>query len=162
MLVSTRAPAPRDDEGGLTMADTTPAIRSDWPDLFERLLPRDVSDWWRHALSETDFRVEEYTENDTRVIEAELPGLDPERDLDVTAERGMLRTRAERRHEEKSEEKGQYRSEYRYGSFLRTVPLPAGATVDDVKATYRDGVLEVRVPLDHRAAESERIPISRG
>ena len=40
-----------------------------------------------------------------------------------------------------------YRSERQYGSFYRAVPLPEGVKLEDVKATFSDGVLEVSVPL---------------
>jgi HSP20 family protein len=72
-----------------------------------------------------------------------------------------LRVHAERREETKSEDKGSYRSEFRYGSFTRVVPLPAGATEKDVKATYKDGILEIRVPVDRAVAEATKIPVQR-
>jgi HSP20 family protein len=74
----------------------------------------------------------------------------------------LLRVKAERRQESKSEDKKGYRSEFRYGSFTRTVPLPAGATEEDVKASYTDGILEVRIPIDGAAAEAMKIPIAKG
>ncbi|MGZ4662358.1 MAG: Hsp20/alpha crystallin family protein, partial [Arthrobacter sp.] len=60
--------------------------------------------------------------------------------------------------------KDSYRSEFRYGSFLRTLPLPADVKEEDIKATYKDGVLEVRTPVPERAlAESKatKLPITR-
>jgi HSP20 family protein len=106
-------------------------------------------------------RVEEFEEGDTLVVKAEMPGLDPDKDVEISVTDHTLRIRAERRQESKVEEKGRYRSEFRYGSFARSVPLPAGATDQDVKATYRDGILEVRVPLDRGEAEARKIPIER-
>jgi HSP20 family protein len=67
--------------------------------------------------------------------------------------------------EEKSEHKGKegYHSEFRYGTFSRSVTLPAGVTQDDVQASYQDGVLEVRVPMPAEpVSRSHRIPITRG
>lgn len=143
----------------------TPATRSewpDWPDLFGRWWRRDFPELWRGALEESQFRVEEFTEGDTHVIRAELPGVDPDEGIDITVEGDLLRIRAERREERKAEEQGGYRSEFRYGSFARAVALPTGASVDDVEATYQDGVLEVRVPLDREKAKAEKIPVQRG
>jgi HSP20 family protein len=60
--------------------------------------------------------------------------------------RDALRVHVERREESKTEDKGSYRSEFRHESFTRVVPMPAGATEKDVKATYKDGILELRVP----------------
>lgn len=45
---------------------------------------------------------------------------------------------------------------------FEAVPLPAGATAQDVEATYKDGILEVRIPVDQRKAEGRKIPIQRG
>lgn len=69
--------------------------------------------------------------------------------------------RAERREESRSEDKKGYRSAFRYGSFSRTLPLPAGATEMDVVATYVDGILEIPVPMDTEEANSGRVPITR-
>ena len=55
--------------------------------------------------------------------------------------------------------KGQYRSEIRYGAFSRSLQLPTGATEKDIDATYKAGVLELRVPIDRKKAEATRIPI---
>jgi HSP20 family protein len=106
-------------------------------------------------------RVEEFEDGDTLVVKAEMPGLDPEKDVEISVSDHTLRIRAERRQETKVDEKGRYRSEFRYGSFSRSIPLPAGATDEDVKATYRDGILEVRVPVDRGKAEARKIAVQR-
>lgn len=122
-----------------------------WPEL------------WRGGLLEglEPIRVEEFEDGDALVVKAEMPGLDPEKDVEIDVGDRTLRIRAERRQQSKVEEKGRYRSEFRYGSFSRTVPLPAGATDEDVTASYRDGILEVRIPLDRQKAEARKIPIQR-
>ena len=61
------------------------------------------------------------------------------------------RITGERRSETKQDEKGKRSSEMQYGSFSRTLPLPDGASEKDVSATYRDGILEVRLALAKRA-----------
>ncbi len=96
-------------------------------------------------------RVDEYREGDTEVIRAELPGIDPEKDVELTVGDGMLRISAERRVEEKTEDLGYVRHELRYGSMSRTLPLPEGVSESDVSATYKDGILEVRVKVPERA-----------
>ncbi|MEI8406637.1 MULTISPECIES: Hsp20/alpha crystallin family protein [unclassified Kribbella] len=93
-------------------------------------------------------RVEELDDAGQYVLRAELPGIDPDKDVDIAIEDGLLTVKAERREEKK--EGG--RSEFRYGSFTRTLRLPAGAAEDGVRATYHDGILEIRVPI---AAESK-------
>jgi HSP20 family protein len=88
-------------------------------------------------------RVEEYVEDDHYMIRAELAGIDPEKDVEVTVGSGYLTIRAER--SDKIE--GKHRSEFRYGSFSRTVGLPANADEDAVTASYRDGILTISVGL---------------
>lgn len=54
---------------------------------------------------------------------------------------------------------------FRYGSFSRSIPLPDGVKEEDIKATYTNGVLEVRTPLPEEAAQPEapkKLPITRG
>jgi HSP20 family protein len=121
---------------------------------IERLFDRDVGT--------AAIRVEELVDNNTLAVRAELPGIDPEKDADVTVANGVLSIRASRQEKEEHKEKDSYRSEFRYGSFLRRVPLPDGVQQGDVTATYKDGVLEVRVPLpDQGEAAASKIPITR-
>ena len=107
-------------------------------------------------------RVDEYRDDDVQVIRAELPGIDPDKDVQLTVTNGMLRINAERRTEEQTEEKGVIRREMRYGSFTRSLPLAEGATDDDIDASYKNGVLEIRVPVAQPAArpEPKMIPVS--
>jgi HSP20 family protein len=108
-------------------------------------------------------RVDEYREGDTEVIRAELPGIDPEKDVELTVGEGMLRISAERRVEEKTEDLGYVRHELRYGSMRRTLPLPEGVSESDVSATYKDGILEVRVKVPERTETAPtKIAIKKG
>jgi len=77
------------------------------------------------------------------VVRAELPGIDPDRDLEVTVANGILRIKAERQ-EERSDK---HHSEFHYGTFSRSVTLPAGADENHVEAIYGHGILEVTVKL---------------
>lgn len=108
-------------------------------------------------------RLEEFVEDDTCVIRAELPGVDPEKDVEISVADGILHLRAER--EERSEEKqpNGYRSEFHYGQLARSIRLPEGASEADVTASYKDGILEVRVPAPKAAAAAApvKIPIAR-
>lgn len=108
-------------------------------------------------------RVDEYRDGDTVVIRAELPGIDPDKDVELTVVDGMLRINAERRVEEKSEDKGYTRHELHYGSLTRTLPLPEGTSESEIKATYTSGILEVRVPVVEKPAEATptKIAISK-
>lgn len=108
-------------------------------------------------------RIEEYVDGNESVIRAELPGIDPERDVEISVDDGVLSIRASR--EERSEEKRPdgYRTEFHYGSLVRSFRLPDRVSGDDVRATYTDGILEVRVsmPPEPEAKPPHKIAISR-
>jgi HSP20 family protein len=117
-------------------------------------------DWPGHEVIEVD----EFRDGDTEVIRAELPGIDPDKDVELTVADGMLRIKAERRVEEKTEDRGYTRHELRYGSFMRMLPLPEGASESDITASYNDGILEVRVPVPKEVTgpEPTKIAIAKG
>lgn len=93
-------------------------------------------------------RIEDEMHDGHYVLRAELPGMDPEKDVEITVSNGLLSIKAER--SEKKEENG--RSEFSYGSFTRSVSLPAGADEDNIKATYDKGILTVDVAVPEQAA----------
>ena len=133
----------------------------DWPDWFAG---RGFMDWPESlfgSVDESRLRVEQFEEGSDLVVRAEIPGIDPDKDVEITTSDHTLRIKAERREESRQEDKKGFRSEFRYGSFVRTLTLPAGASEKDVKATYSDGVLEVRVPINAEQAAAKKIPISR-
>lgn len=108
-------------------------------------------------------RIEEIREDDTLVIRAEIPGIDPEKDVDIQVRDHVLEIKAQRREETSEEKKGMRRSEFRYGAFYRAVRLPDEAKEGDVQATYKDGILEIRVPCAPPPVESpRRIEVTRG
>ena len=109
-------------------------------------------------------RVDEFRDGDTQVVRAELAGIDPDKDVEITVKDGMLQINAERRIEKKTEDKGYARHELRYGSFSRALPLPDGASESDIKATYKDGILEIRVPVTEppAAAAPTKVAITKG
>jgi HSP20 family protein len=135
--------------------------RREWPAWMEPWF----GDWPRlrrwFAEGPESMRIEEFTDGNEAVVRVEMPGIDPDKDVEITVTDHTLRVHAERREEKKTEEKGGYRSEFSYGSFTRTVSLPIGATEKDVRASYRDGILEVRVPIDQKTAEARKIPVQR-
>ncbi|NKQ51801.1 Hsp20/alpha crystallin family protein [Amycolatopsis sp. K13G38] len=117
------------------------------------LLPRSrtsfpvLTDWLENAWPFAEhnlMRIEETAEEGKYTVRAELPGVDPAKDVHVTAEGGLLTITAER--EARTEEKGH--SEFRYGSFRRTITLPTGADPSKITAKYTDGILEVVVPFE--------------
>jgi len=104
-------------------------------------------------------RVEEYLEGDHYMIRAELAGIDPEKDVEVTVGSGYLTIRAERF----GKTEGKHRSEFRYGSFTRSLMLPVNADEDAVTASCRDGILTVSVPLKiEQKAPAKKIEVVKG
>ncbi len=95
-------------------------------------------------------RVEEYSQDGTLVVRAELPGIDPDKDVRLTVVNGRLAIEAERHEEGEVERDGFMLRELRYGTFSRSVPLAAGVTAASITATYKDGLLEVRIPAARR------------
>ena len=137
--------------------------RPEAPGVFRALFPGLV-DWlespWAGPPQFTaaqSFRVEEVARDNRHVIRAELPGLDPERDIEVTVEGMTLTIHAERRQEDS----GSYRSEFRYGSLTRLVSLPVKVDAEDVTARYERGVLEVSVPAPGVRSEGIRVAIEK-
>jgi len=106
-------------------------------------------------------RVEEFVEGDTCVIRAELPGIDPDKDVEISVSDGIMHLQAVRRERSEDERPDGYRSEFRYGSLERRFLLATATTEKDIKATYHDGILEVRVPAPKQVKPAARIPIAR-
>jgi HSP20 family protein len=76
------------------------------------------------------------------LIHADVPGIKAE-DIDISLEDGILTIKGERRHESNEEHKGYKRIERARGTFLRRFALPEAADPETVKASCKDGVLEV-------------------
>lgn len=133
-------------------------VLRDWPDVqevFHRMFDGDMDKSW--------LRVEEFVDDKTLVVRAELPDIDPEKDVEIVIEDGNLRISAERQAKSEHKNKNSYHSEFTYGSFTRTVKLPPGATEADVKATYKDGVLEIRIPVAEPVTSGpSKIEVTRG
>jgi HSP20 family molecular chaperone IbpA len=102
-------------------------------------------------------RVEDFVEEGAYVVRAELPGIDPDKDVEVSVENDMLIIKGERREETKEKN----RREFHYGSFSRSVSLPRGAKADQITASYTNGLLEVRVPIAEETPPTVRVPIQR-
>jgi HSP20 family protein len=100
-------------------------------------------------------RLEDVMSEGRYEVHAEIPGVDPVKDIDITVHDGMLTIKAVRSQTVESHG----RSEFSYGAFARSVPLPAGADVDDVKATYQKGILTVSVPVPNGAPAAKRIEV---
>jgi HSP20 family molecular chaperone IbpA len=122
----------------------------------------DMLDWIESpslSLRDTEHfvRVEDFTRDDKYVIRAELPGVDPDKDIQLTVEGDYLTIHGERREEKQDKN----HSEFRYGAFSRSLRMPHGFDPSSVNATYQDGVLEVSIPMAEETTPTQ-IPVKRG
>lgn len=84
------------------------------------------------------------------VLKVEIPGVKPA-DFAISIEKDTLTVKGERRQEVEATEEGYTRMERAYGTFQRSMILPPTVDADRVKATYRDGVLEIQLPKKEEA-----------
>lgn len=142
-----------------------------WRELSE--LEREMSDlnrrffgggWFGPSTRRTDGAwspaLDVFAREGDLVVRAELPGVDPEKDVEISFQDGALMIRGERRFEEKTERDNFYRFESSYGSFQRSIPLPPGLKAEDVRATYENGILEVVIPKAGQLTGAKKIPIA--
>jgi len=133
---------------------------------MERWFDRMIEDFWRRpfptllrperwwpAETGTMIRmpaVDVYEEKDDVVIKAEIPGLSKE-DINVQVTDSTLMIKGEKKRDEEIKEDDYYRCERTFGSFTRAVALPSDVKADQVKASFKNGVLEVRLPRTEEA-----------
>lgn len=133
--------------------------RSGLPELMEWLgsgFPEVPMAW--HARDSHVIPIEVTEGSGQYVLRAELPDIDPEKDVEITVEGNVLTVRAERA--ESTDDKSH--SEFRYGSFERTVRLPFRIPEEGPTAEYRDGILTVTVPRTTREEPATRtVPVRR-
>jgi len=106
--------------------------------------------------------VDVFTRDGDLVVRVELPGMDPERDIDVSVQDGVLVIRGERRFEEQTEAENYVRLESAYGAFQRAIPLPERVSEEDIQANYQDGILEIIVPGAGKPRQPKKVPVSAG
>ncbi len=124
--------------------------------------PLDLFDWletpWTvlRPVAGHPLRMEDYVEDGKYVVRAELPGINPEKGLEVTVSKGILNIKAERQEEKN----GKHHSEFHYGTFARSVTLPEGADEEHMEAMYDNGILQITVPVASKNGEASRkIPV---
>jgi HSP20 family protein len=90
-------------------------------------------------------RVDVTQHKDELVIRVDLPGLEKD-DVKVNVAEDAITIHGERHRAQEEERDGVYRTERNYGAFYRTIALPGGAITDQTKASFKNGVLEIRMP----------------
>ena len=117
------------------------SMRDDMDRLFETFFgtqPQNIDDFWRPAVD-----IEE--NNGNLMLRAEIPGMTKD-DIRVSVQEDLLTISGERKHENETKDKTFHRIERCYGKFRRMIRLPAQVDADKVKASYKDGVLNVTLP----------------
>jgi HSP20 family protein len=116
-------------------------MRDDMDRLFETFFgkqPQTMDEFWRPAID-----IEE--SNGNLLVRAEIPGMTKE-DIKVSVKEDMLKISGERKQENETKEKTFHRIERSYGKFERIIRLPSEVDADKIKASYKDGVLNVTLP----------------
>lgn len=122
--------------------------------LFGRSLMK-RNGWGRPFEPEIDV----IEEKDHFLVKADLPGIKKE-ELDIKVEGRLLTLKGERKEEKETKEKNYYSSERFYGTFTRVIELPTDVKAEEVKAAYKDGVLEISLPKTEGAkAKQIRVEI---
>lgn len=125
----------------------------DVPEPVRRFLQGETEGW---------LRVEEHRDRNSLVVRTDLPGIDPDTDIDINASEAALQITA-RGAEPASKDQPGYRTEVRYGEFSRSIPTPRGANPDAVEVSYIDGVLGIRVRLPENSGKpAATVHVSRG
>ncbi|HUO37086.1 MAG TPA: HSP20 family small heat-shock protein [Mycobacterium sp.] len=132
--------------------------RSVWPEIAEWFAGFPSWAEARPIFGGHVMRLEDEMTDGHYEVRAELPGIDPEKDVEITVREGRLTIKAER--SEKKDAGG--RSEFSYGSFVRTVSLPPGADEDHISATYDKGILTVSVPIAKAEPAEKHIQVTSG
>jgi HSP20 family protein len=118
--------------------------------LFEPFLGRSIGDDESLMSGTWAPPVDVMEAKDAILVTAELPGMRKE-DIEIQFENGVLTLRGQRSLEKDSSEKTYHRVERVYGNFVRSFTLPRSVDAEKINATYRDGVLEIRVPKKEEA-----------
>ena len=138
---------------------------------MERDMARLFSDMWRHPfasfgrplwpglrtpeLEVASPTVDVFRKGNDVLVKAEIPGMTKE-DVDVTITDDRITISGEKKKEEKVEEKDYYRYESSAGSFSRTLRLPEDVQTDKAKASFKNGVLEIKIPMTEEARKKEK------
>lgn len=127
--------------------DDLVSLRESMDKLFEDFFTRRPRG---QSLAAWQLALEVFETDGDVVVHAELPGVDPKQ-VEITATDDAITIKGESRTEQEEQGRHYVRRELRYGAFMRTVPLPAGVRGDQAKASFKNGILEIRVPKSERA-----------
>ncbi len=125
---------------------------------FDEMFDQFTKDWFSSDWMRTRGpAIESWMEDGNLVVRADLPGVDP-KDVEVTVTGETLTLKGKREHKEEKSGRDYFHREVSYGSFERSISLPKGVKAEEIKATYRNGVLELTMPLP-KELSARKVPV---
>ena len=125
-------------------------LQTDLNRVFFRSLGKRDDGWTKGFQPHIEVR----EETGQYILQADVPGLKKE-DFSISVEGNTMTLKGERKQVKEQKEKGSYYSERVYGAFVRTMDFPTEIQADKVRATYKDGVLEVNLPKSESSKAKE-------
>lgn len=136
--------------------------------MMDQFFGRSLRPWWRERwlgaepMEISAPSLDVYVEQNDIVIKAELPGMEKD-DIQVNLSNHTLTLKGEKKREEKIKEEDYFCSERAYGSFSRTLELPGDVQGEKVSASFKNGVLEIRLPVAEAAkAKTIKVKVEEG
>lgn len=150
----------RRPSASLTRGESSPlaSLQREMNRLFEEMSPSGPLSFWRGtALGAFDPSMDVRDTNGEIEVTVELPGL-TEKDVNVTLspDATALTIRGEKKQVKERREESLYQSERSYGMFQRTIPLPMPVEADKVTASFKNGILEIRLPKNEESQRNAR------
>lgn len=125
--------------------------------LFDEMFKKPFFSMWSQRMGGEEMEelylpVDIYEDGDSVVVKAEVPGIRKE-DIDVQLSPDSITISGQKSKEQRVEQKDFYRMERSCGSFMRTCRLPMETITDTARATFKDGILEVRILKSEAATQ---------
>ncbi len=125
--------------------------------LFDEVFKRPFFSLWSPRMAGEEMEqlylpVDIFEDGESVIVKAEIPGIKKE-DINVQLTTDSITISGKKTGEERVEKKDYYRVERSYGSFTRTCRLPVEILTDKARASFKDGVLEVRIPKSQESAQ---------
>lgn len=143
---------PREDVQGRRISSMSHMER-----MFDEMFKKPFFSLWSQRMAGEDMEelnlpVDIFEDGDSVVVRAEIPGMKKE-DIDVQLSPDSITISGKKSKEQRLEDKDYYRLERSYGSFMRTCRLPMETITDTARASFKDGVLEVRILKSEAATQ---------
>ena len=151
------ANALQEKEKNSTPARALESVRRDFDELIDRFFGTRPRSMQRFQALLKEPAIESFIEGDKLVVRAEMPGIDPT-DVEVIVSGNMLTIHGKR--EERHEEKGRdfLQREISHDEMERSIMLPPGTTGEGIKASFKNGMLELNIPI-LKELSTKRVPV---